>query len=179
MIAAPAVPAVDAVAVVGAAAEWLRGRGVVVGPFTLRVGDTSGDAAAEMSWVGSQPPVVTVSTGLASSGDRFGLALVALHEVAHVGQHEVLLTRSLTVPWAEGMADAVAADELCPFMARVWGRGVALDSGCASGVYWVGPRPVVEYRMVSAQASGGSWRSPAARTWRLDQLRAVSKVVAP
>lgn len=161
------------------AGQFLERQGVMVPPYRVEVGgmvtpmrmaETTGTRAGGVDSV-----VVRLHPLVAAGGvDAATASRLVLHEAVHVAQARWLLDGRMQMPWAEGMADAVSVDLTCPFMASVWSRRVAFDAGCGSVVGGY-RREAAEFRMVSAGVVGGSWRSPVARAWRLEQLRVVSR----
>lgn len=157
------------------AADYYRDLGVNVSDYRVE-GEPlfHTDAAAEVS---SYPGVSVMRLSRWLEGQpRAVLSIVVLHEVAHVAQRNVALADwrgpRTGSGWREGMAEALAHDHLCPFMARTWGRRVALRECRGWRVTY--PREVAEFRSVSARVSGGGWTSVSARAWRLQSLRSVS-----
>ena len=159
------------------AVDYYRGLGIRIPGYVVTGGEprTTDAIASVFTPADGSPPTVRLSRRMVGS-PRAALSITVLHEVGHLAQRTGILTEwragAETFPWYEGMTDAVAHDQVCPFMARVWGRVVAVQECRGWSVAY--PREVAEFRSWSARMSGDSWPSYAARSWRLNTLREVS-----
>lgn len=168
MIDAPPPPA--AVHLIEQAAEYWRVHGVSVPPITVSDEPAQPGALADAELLKDGSVRIRLSKGYLAL-KRDGQAVVALHETVHAAQR---VTHDSYVPvWIEGQAQALAEDHLCPFMARVWNRKVAITSNCQTP-YACYPAETAAVRTYSARASRAPWRSATARAWRLNNLRQTS-----
>ena len=97
------------------------------------------------------------------SADCEAVMFVYLHELVHLDRFAVQPQESWDPLWEEGLADAIAYDQLAPLQWRIskW-HGDTVEGGYTRGAAIV--------RWTSARAVRGSWRGAAARRWRLNQI---------
>lgn len=165
------VPAYTMPWLIDQAADYYRAQGIDVPAY--RVTSARMRNLGEVDFNGPAP-VIRYNPDEQSRAED---ADTALHEVAHVIQGaDRIYATTATVEWAEGQAAAVTADQLCPFMARTWGRAVAYAE-CRT-VYPPYPAWTNTVRAYSARATGTAWMSPTARRYRLDQLRTLRRTEA-
>lgn len=89
----------------------------------------------------------------------------ALHELVHVHRLRVLDGWPLEqVAREEGLAQAVAEDQVCPMSFRVTGAAICDDAVTSYEA------EVNAVRAEAARAVGGAWWSASARRWRLNMI---------
>lgn len=146
-------------------------------------------AARDATWYARVVAYDTVRGRIASltrcGGCRDAMT-TAIHELVHVHRLPSWQTLGWDSDTEEGLAEAVAADQLCPFERHVIGA-LVLDPGpdtppgvpsyaprarpaCSEYDYTYAPQ-VDAMRARSARVVGGSWWSPAARSWRLRMIQ--------
>ena len=168
---------------------WIR-QGVVVPEFVISAERPDAGNTADVRERPDGVQELRIDPGLNDSFYRAGVALLALHETVHVAQFahpDFGPSYRADAGWYEGMAEALAYDHLCSFMAFAWSEASpatrkAVRGECvsevtvsydpflsASGDPYV--RYMREFRMVSARLSGAYHRSPLARAYRLELLK--------
>lgn len=100
--------------------------------------------------------------------DRCVLVMgAAVHELVHLARWRRLGEWPQTPAgqaWEEGLAEAVARDQVCPFAFRVSGAAVC------TGAFSSYDGEVAAVRSVSGRAVGAAWWSAPARRWRLNMI---------
>lgn len=156
------------------AADYWRSHGVTLVQHRVDQAPTVTGSAAEVAVPRHGTPTVRYQDRMVWQ-PRASAAFIALHEMVHVAQAPAFTDGGYrrNPGWFEGMADALASDHLCPFMARTWGRATALRECHGWGGSY--PRESAVFRAYSAQATGYPGWSYPARMWRLYSLREVSR----
>lgn len=155
----PRVEAGSALVMGGAAAVAYKGM-VILNPEVER-------DLGSLASVIAKPTVLERVAAFRRCGARCAIAAkVTLHETAHVVQYE---HRAKLNYWrSEGVAEAVALDLYPVFIRRLLG---ATPTRCfrpdVIPQYWTYVEGV---RAASANATGGRWITPAARSWRFRAL---------
>ena len=154
------------VKVVSAAEDYWRSQGVNIPPYTV----SAGSKYASVTHYPYRPAHMRLNPDL-DQMPREEQARVALHELVHVAQGYNNVVAFPTA-WTEGQADALALDNVCPFMARTWSPAIARIECRGAGPGY--EKETAAVRTYSARITPTPWRSYTARLWRIDNLRAIS-----